>query len=206
MNWGQLDYTKPATQLRMIQQFEQVIDSTYIADLDTKQLWMADFAVWTTRQCGANFDRDDPDVRECGMDQEYNDTVAGIITHCSGTWVSNDMKLREKIFQNLVEADETCLPREGGVCRPSSQMHPLDLKDLGINASDPGEGSWCPVFEDWTEDQLAFCISKWREFTGGSGDFVVVDNTATENDQCPGEFVKDDKIRTPIPITKGPSM
>ena len=117
------------------------------------------------------------------------------------------MGLREKVFQNIVEADETCLPREGGVCRPSSQMHPDDLAELiELDPFNANVTSWCPVFEGWSNEKLAFCISKWREYTGGGGDFVVVDGTATENDQCPGEFIKDDEIETPIPITKGPSM
>lgn len=201
MNWGDLEYTNPVTQQRMIQQFEQVINSTYIADLETKQLWIADFAVWTTRQCSSNFDRDDPDVKECGMDQKFE----GDNTTCTGKWVSNTLNLREKRFKDVTD-DEVCIPREGGVCRPSSQMHRNDLADLGIDASNPGEGSWCPVFEGWSEEKLAFCIRRWREYTGGGGDFVLVDGTATANEQCPGEFVKDDEIDPRLPITKGPSM
>ena len=203
MNWGELDYTNPATQQRMIQQFEQVINSTYIAELDTKQLWVANFAVWTTRQCSANFDREDPDVKECGMDQTFTD-VNNITSTCKGKWVKNTFNLRVKAIQSIAEADETCLAQEGGVCRPSDEMHPLDLMEFGINPS--SSDSWCPVFEDWSNEKLSFCVSKWREYTRGGGDFVVVGGTATENEQCEGEFMRDDEIRSPIPITKGPSM
>jgi len=50
----------------MIQQFEQIVDSEYVDMMDTRFLWIADFNLWTTRQCDHNFDPEDPSIKECG--------------------------------------------------------------------------------------------------------------------------------------------
>eukprot|EP00957_Ditylum_brightwellii_P194025 14776895-Ditylum_brightwellii.AAC.1 len=108
--------------MRMIWQFENVVSTEHIAEVDTNQLWIADFAVWTTRQCTDNFYKRDPAQPECGSDIIY----PGDGTMCKGTWMTNTLGLREKVFNT-----ETCQPREGGVCRPTNQMHPFDLMILG---------------------------------------------------------------------------
>jgi hypothetical protein len=48
LNWGELAYTSPDVQLRMAQQFEQVLSTTYIADtgLKTSLVWTAKLATW----------------------------------------------------------------------------------------------------------------------------------------------------------------
>jgi len=200
MNWGRLDYTAPEAQLGMVGQFENVIKSPFIAEVDTKQLWMADFMVWTTRQCSANFDRADPTVLECGMDQVY----LGDNSTCSGEWVFNSMNLREKKFSNGL----TCNENEGGICRPTLEMHPDDLVALGIDPINPTNvsASWCPVFNGWSQDKFAFCLRRWSNFTGGGGDLVTVPNTATENPSCTGEFLPDAEIKTPLVFSRGPTM
>lgn len=59
MNWGALDYNSPATQMKIIKSFEDFVLDERIAEADTKQLWLADFLIWTTRHCNGNFDRPD---------------------------------------------------------------------------------------------------------------------------------------------------
>jgi predicted RND superfamily exporter protein len=51
VNWGALDYTDPNTQMKMIKQFEGIVATRNIAEIDTKQLWMANFLIWTSRHC-----------------------------------------------------------------------------------------------------------------------------------------------------------
>mmetsp|Transcript_14304 Transcript_14304/g.19556 ORF Transcript_14304/g.19556 Transcript_14304/m.19556 type:complete len:1475 (-) Transcript_14304:304-4728(-) len=198
MNWGAVDYTDPNTQMKMISQFEKVIDTRHVSEVETKSLWIADFAVWTTRQCDANFQRRDPSQPECGMDLVY----PGDNSTCEGTWMPNTLGLREKIV-----ITEPCQPREGGVCRPTQQMHPFDMIILSQTVEGASEvTSWCPVVQGWSEKKLKFCIEKWRDFTGGAGSLQLVDDTATENPECKGDFFRDDEIVSPIPLSKGPSM
>lgn len=198
MNWGALDYTDPNVQLKMIKQFEDVIATPHVSDVETTQLWIADFAVWTTRQCTENFARSDVDQLECGMNLTYPEDG----TSCSGTWKRNTLGLREKTF-----VEEPCQPSKKGICRPTSEMHPLDLYRLGVSNISAYEGvSWCPVFEGWSTDKLKFCVQKWRNYTGGGGGLLLVEDTATENPECKADFYNDDEIISPIPISKGPTM
>jgi hypothetical protein len=85
MNWGEIAYKEPDTQLSMIKQFEGVISTPHIAEADTKNLWIADFNIWTTRHCTANFDRLDPAVLICGRDQQFEE-IDGTTSTCSGYW------------------------------------------------------------------------------------------------------------------------
>ena len=200
MNWGAESYGEPDTQMGMMAQFEGVVGSKYIAESDTESLWIADFNVWTTRQCYSNFDRDDPLVMECGRDQVY--PVDN--TTCSGFWTHNKLGLREKNFGDGI----TCVPNDGGVCRPTSQMHRDDLIDLGINPTAPTNttASWCPVFSGWSDDKLAFCLRRWSNFTGGGGDFILEPDSKSENPTCAGEFRSDGVITTPIAFSAGPTL
>lgn len=182
----------------MIKQFEDVIDTPHIAETDTKQLWMADLVVWTTRQCAENFDREDPDVKACGMDQLF----PGDNTSCSGTWKANDFNLRVKLFND--PKSETCQPFEGGICRPTSEMHFVDLFELGVNQTD--DRSWCPVFEGWSDAKFQFCVEQWRNITGGGGRLVVEPDTATPYEACDGEFHNDDEVQVPILYSSSPSI
>mmetsp|Transcript_28268 Transcript_28268/g.65473 ORF Transcript_28268/g.65473 Transcript_28268/m.65473 type:complete len:693 (-) Transcript_28268:101-2179(-) len=200
MSWGAIDYGKPESQMGMIRQFEEVVASPHVAEIDTKQLWMARFLIWTSRQCSTNFDRDDGDVLECGRDQIWPEDDST----CSGYWVYNSIGLREKAFSDGV----TCTPNEGGICRPTSQMHPQDLLDLGINPRNPTNltASWCPVFSGWSDEKFAFCLRRWSNFTGGGGGLLTVEDTATENPTCSGDYYSDSEIEVPIRLSQSPTM
>jgi hypothetical protein len=170
MNWGALNYGDPDTQMKMIRQFEQIVEHPNIAEIDTKRLWMADLTVWTTRQCDGNVARSNPDVYNCGRDQIWSIDNST----CAGTWKRNVYGLREKYFDN--GASGTCQAYEGGICRPTRQMHPDDLIDLGVNPDDPGEDAetvWCPVFEGWSDEKMGFCVKQWRFLTGGGGNLML---------------------------------
>lgn len=200
MNWGAIDYGNPDTQMGMIAQFEGVAKSSYIAEVETRQLWMSSFLIWTTRQCTSNFDRDDPLVLECGMDQVF----PGDNSTCSGFWTPNKLGLKTKNFADGI----TCQANQGGICRPTSQMHPSDLIALGINPLNPTNltETWCPVFQGWSDEKLGFCLRQWGKFTGGGGDLVEVANSSTPNPDCAGEFFTDQEIVTPLKFSRGPTM
>lgn len=154
-------------------------------------------ALWTTRQCDYNLKIEAPEDRNCGRDQFYTDDSV-----CAGTWKPNTYGLRETYFSG---DDEVCQPYDGGVCRPTSQMHPDDLVDLGIdplNISDvEATASWCPVFEGWDDGKLEFCTRKWFEIVDGTGGLVVDTETA-----CEGESCEEYMVKIPIPYSSGPSM
>lgn len=196
MNWGAIDYSEPDNQMRVIKQFEGVVSTANVAEVDTKRLWLADFALWTTHQCTENFDRDFPERLECGHNQIYDFDNST----CIGKWIPNKYGLRMKEFADL----DTCVPFEGGICRPTAEMHPADLQvDLGGDTGDWAE--WCPVFEGWSDDKLQFCLGKWREFTGGSGRLVLQEDRGTPA-ECDGDYFKDENVTVPIPYSSGPTM
>jgi hypothetical protein len=196
--WGEADYTDPDTQMFIIRQFEQVIETPHVAEIDTKFLWLADFNIWTTRHCTANFDREDPDVLECGMDQVFPEDNST----CSGFWLPNTYNAREKNFGD----GEQCVVFEGGVCRPANQMHPMDQEELGIDPANPGDSSWCPVFDKFSDKKFQFCLMKWHNFTGGGGSLMQDDSTRTENPECAGDFYKDAVIQTPLLVSSSPPI
>lgn len=149
------DYGEPDTQLFLMRQFEKVVETPHIAEHDTKYMWLANFNIWLSRQCTTNFDRDEADVKECGADQVF----PGDNSTCSGIWAPNKYDARLKNFAD----GKTCVVFEGGVCRPTAQMHPLDLVDLGIDPNNPGDAvdaSWCPVFEGFSNEKLDFCLTR----------------------------------------------
>jgi len=203
INWGALDYTNPDVQLKMINQFENILQTDHVAsNVDTKELWIANFAVWTTHQCDSNWIKKDPSVSQCGNDILYKDGSS-----CSGTWKKNNLGLRNKTFGS---DSETCQPYELGVCRPTSQMHPDDLslmQEKGeYNPDSDEDESWCPIFEGWSEDKLQYCLENWRMYTGGKGGILLEPNTASIFDDCSGEFNSDDKVLSPLKISSGPNM
>jgi len=205
MSWGKVDYTKPDNQLKIMKQFEDVVDSSFVLQVDTKWLWIADFNLWTTRQCGENFDS--PDKNECGADQTYVGDASDNGTVCEGTWVENTFGLKAQKIESVLST-ETCDPFDYGICRPSTEMFEEDLN--AINASSTDEKFYCPVFEGWSEDKLKFCVQRWRKFTGGRGGILVEEGTATpyseDGVELPREFIKDDEIISPIPISSSPTM
>ena len=207
MSWGRVNYTKPDTQLRMMKQFEDVVNTTFVARTDTKWLWIADFNLWTTRQCLENFDPDDPSQKECGRDMMFVGDAADNGTACEGKWIENTIGLANKNI-NSVLSDDECSPFEGGICRPSSEMFQEDLD--AINATSSDGKSYCPIFDGWSELKLKFCVEKWREYTGGRGGILVEENTATpfkeDGVERGGEFISDDQIISPIPLSSSPTM
>jgi hypothetical protein len=199
INWGALDYTDPDTQMKMIKQFEGIVATPYIAEIDTKQLWMANFLIWTSRHCSENFDRQEFETLKCGRDQLFEEPDS----YCAGSWASNEFDLREKFIANLT--DNTCRPFEGGICRPGSQMHPLDLADIGLDEESAKGMSFCPVAKDWSDEKWQFCLRQWRIITGGSGRLILEKDSAT-NTSCSGVHNSDDKLQWPLPFSAGPTM
>lgn len=195
MHWGELNYSDANTQMKMIKQFEGVVAHPNIAELDTKQLWMASFVVWTSRQCDGNVARG---KGYCGQDQVF----AGDNSTCVGTWKENEFGLRTKIFD---DGKGSCQAYEGGICRPTSQMHPADLVSLNISAIDESTSSWCPVFEGWSEDKLGFCLKQWRFLAGGGGSLLLKDEHGTET-QCAGEYYNNEEVSVPLLYSGGPTM
>ena len=204
MMWGKVDYTNPDNQLKIMKQFEDIVESEFITQTDTERLWIADFNLWTTRQCTQNFDS----VRggECGADQTYIGDAADNSSACEGTWVENKIGLKTQKITSVLSTG--CDPFKGGICRPSTEMFKQDLDAIG--ASDTDGKSYCPVFDGWSEDKLKFCVQKWREYTGGGGGILVEEGTATpfseDGVKVPGEFIKDDEIISPIPLSSSPTM
>ena len=197
MNWGALDYSDPEAQMRMIKQFEDVIGNKRIAEQDTKQLWMADFLLWTSRHCNENFARPSFDQLLCGHDQAFPGEEDSF---CAGSWTDNSLGLRIKSI--LPVTDETCVPNEGGICRPGEQMHQLDLAELGITQEEAAGRQFCPVTKDWTDAKFEFCINAWKKITGGGGRLLTKPGTGTP-DTCTGA---DKEIQYPIPYSLSPTM
>jgi hypothetical protein len=201
IRWGPIDYKAPSIQMGMIKQFEDVVESQYVSQIDTKQLWMADFALWTTGHCSDNFDRQDFDVRACGSDQVFKEGDEE--STCSGTWVPNDLGLRVKNIRPLI--DDTCVSYEGGICRPGQEMFESDLSKLGLSLDSAGNQTFCPVIEGWSDDKWVFCLTRWRNITGDGGNLLAEPDTATSK-PCDGVFFNDAELIYPLPMTFGPSM
>jgi hypothetical protein len=199
MNWGPLNYTDASTQMKMVKQFEDVVADPRIGEMDTKQLWMAEFLIWTTRHCDENFARSDFETLLCGRDQVDPDSDS----ICSGMWVENEFGLREKNIASVTS--DVCIPYEGGICRPGTQMHPGDLADMAITPEAAQNSSFCPVVGDWSDDKWQFCLGQWRNITGGSGRLLTVPGTASPT-TCSGVDFDDDTLLWPIPYSYSPTM
>ena len=194
MNWPDINYTDTLTQLKMAQQFERVVALSFIEESNTRNLWISDFALWTTRQCDYNTKLEDPANRKCGRDQVY-----GPGSTCSGTWKKNVYDLREKYYSE----DQPCQPHDGGVCRRTSKMHPNDLLDLDdFDPSINQDEVWCPVFEGWSEDKFKFCLRRWHDIVDGAHGGLLLEHVeCEENETC-----KDRQVTIPIPYSRGPPM
>ena len=211
MSWGRVDYTKSETQLKMMKQFEDVVNNNYIARSDTKWLWIADFNLWTTRHCTANFAPEDPNEKACGRDMTYTGDAVDSDTRCEGKWITNTIGLSNKIIIPILVEEEECnsaSPFEGGICRRSVDMFQEDLDEIGASVSD--DVSYCPVFEGWSKEKLKFCVEKWRYFTGGSGGLLVKEGTSSKYEKDgvvqDGEYLNDGEIESPIPISNSPTL
>jgi len=198
INWGELDYTDPDTQMQMIQQFEDIVESPHVSHTDTDFLWLADFQIWGSTHCTANFDRDDAEIKECGADQMFQGDENDL---CTVDWVVNKYDL--KVKRNKDPKDEVCYPFDEGICRSSSMMHSKDLDILNITEED--DRSWCPVIPQWSDEKLQYCLGRWRYFTGGSGGLILEDD-ATPNDECAGEEYRDATVVVPIKYSEGPGL
>lgn len=203
MNWGSINYTDPETQILMMKQFEDVVGTTYVTQIDTRRLWIADFNLWTTKQCQSNFGRSDPFVKECGADQLFiDDSAVDNSTFCEGTWVENTYGLREMAFDEITNPDGVCSSFKGGICHPYVAMFPEDIPE---GTTDPSQKSFCPVTDGWSEPKLKFCIEKWILFTGGTGGLLRQD-VELNDDVCPDELVGGTEIQSPIPYSSSPVM
>jgi len=197
MAWGEIDYQKPKVQLQMMKAFEEVEESKYISQIDTSKLWIADFNLWTTQQCLIKFERG-----ECGFNQKDDEDEG----YCAGTWTQNVIGLKDKMIKDDVTNDNVCLPFKGGVCRQSNQMHKDDTLDGNSIDWKKVKGSYCPVFDNWSQKKFEHCLQKWRKFTGGGGNLRLINGTATKYKECDGEFNSDDKIEVPIRYSSSPAM
>lgn len=204
MNWGAIDYTKPENQILMMQQFENVVATTYVTQSDTDRLWIVDFNLWTTKQCGSNFDRSDPDVKVCGIDQFFIDANAPDNgTYCEGTWLENSFGLREMKINNIFISADQCSSFSGGACYPYTAMFEEDIPEGTTNAD---QKSFCPVTDNWSGEKFKFCIERWREFTGGSGGLILKDDVTDDSEECPDEVVVEGEIKFPIPLSSSPVL
>jgi Sterol-sensing domain of SREBP cleavage-activation len=200
INWGRNDITQPYVQLEMIKQFEDVIATNKISDVETKRLWIADFALWASKFCEDNLGRGNFDVSRCGRDQVYNFTST-----CSATWNHNNYSLREA---NVFQYDsETCPTNKGGICR---KLNDLDLEDKLIvqqkYLNNSADVTYCPVIEGWLPDKWEYCLRQWRYLTNTSnGGLFVKTETRTET-ECTGVYNKDEKVVWPISYSTGPPL
>jgi Sterol-sensing domain of SREBP cleavage-activation len=197
MNWGALQYTDSDEQMKIIKQFEDIVATPHIADVDTKRLWIADFIMWTTPFCSENFDRKNFDVRECGQDKLYEPEG----TTCSGAWVPNSFGLRTKIFSDY--NDTTCYATEGGICRPFGRLYPAD--QVALVDADKSQ-DFCPVISGWSDDLWKFCLVQWRNATGYSGDRFVLSDDHGSDTNCAGEYNNDEEFVFPIPFSSAPTL
>jgi hypothetical protein len=190
INWGALNYTDPLTQMKMIKQFEDVVATPHVVDVDTKQVWIANFAIWTSRQCSNNLNSYEFDGRKCGRDQLFDEEDS----YCTGHWVQNKLGLRE-----------TNMITEGGICRQWHRMHIDDLNDMGLNDESAEDQTFCPVIQGWSDAKWKFCLTRWRFITGTSERFALEDDHGSPTD-CGGVYLQDEEITWPLPLTEGPSM
>ena len=159
---------------------------------------MANFLIWTTSHCTDNFDRENPDVPECGADQIFEEEG----TFCTGKWMRNTIGLRNKIFP---DPQGQCEPYEGGICRPTSEMFVQDLESAGYDPTLDSEISWCPV-ADWSDEKFKFCLTQWRNITGYSGGRFVFESEDATATECEGEYYQDEELVFPLPFSAGPTM
>jgi hypothetical protein len=205
IQWGQNDYTEPDIQMQMIKQFEDIAATSRVADLDTKQLWIAEFALWASRLCEENMvRRDNFEAGLCGYDQIFKDEG----TVCFATWKLNKYDLREKHITSF-DNDTVCYPSENGICRPASQLHPEDLKEiivlnptLIVNQTT----SFCPTIDSWSDAKWQFCLVQWRNATGTTNGNLIVEDVNGSPTECPGAYRNDQSVMWPIPFVTGPTM
>lgn len=199
MHWGVNDYTNTTVQMRMIKQFENVIATKNVVDVDTKRLWIAEFTMWATTLCEDNFGRNDFKKLACGRDQ-----IFGNRSVCSATWTPNTLGLREQIFTEY--GDEVCLSREGGICRPLSRLPPDDRLIIDPAFSVSPNASFCPTLEGWSADKWKFCLLQWRNITGSTNGAFRLEAGKGSDTNCSGVHNNDQEVTWPILYSSGPKM
>lgn len=198
IRWGAIDYTDPRVQMKMMQQFEKVIESDKVSETDTDQLWMGSFLLWSSRLCDSNLVKDDFMQKKCGRDKMFKDGSV-----CSATWIENTLGLREHF---LADADDLkCYNFSGGICRKPKNLHRLDLEELQIDPILNQDVSYCPVIDSWSDEKWQFCLKEWRTVTGGNAG-LILEQAKGSPKECSGEYENDQDIVWPIPISTGPTM
>lgn len=195
MRWGALNYTDPTTQMKMIKQFEDILETSRIATQDTDKLWIGSLLQWSSRLCTKNFDREDFDAKKCG-----HDMVSPTGQVCSATWRKNDEGIRDRFVKDF--RDPTCVNFYGGICRKGSDMHPADV--LELQGFDPDQ-SYCPTIDGWSDEQWQFCLVEWRKSTGFESSFAFETAKGTPT-ECSGEHENDQQFVWPLPISESPLM
>jgi hypothetical protein len=185
--------------MKVIKQFEDVVQTSFVADVDTKQLWLSDLLLWSSRHCTENFSREDFNVRKCGLD-----VIAPDGTACSASWTDNKFRLRVQNFKDTNE--DQCEPFSGGICRPFSRMHPDDIENLPNQSAFNDTSVLCPVISDWDDDKWQFCLLQWRNLTGSTAGRLSVVGEHGSPTECSGEYNNDQEIVWPIPFANAPLL
>lgn len=193
MRWGSINYTDPRTQMKMMQQFENVVDSPRVTPMDTDDLWIGNFLIWTSSLCDSNFGREDFESKLCGHDKVFTNGET-----CSATWTRNSLGLKDRYVPEL--SDTTCVNFYGGICRKGSDLHPADI--LRLDEYDP-TSSYCPTVEGWSDEQWQFCLVEWRKSTGFDPGFAFAEDRGSPT-ECSGEYENDQEVVWPLPISASP--
>jgi hypothetical protein len=137
MNWGEIDYYNPDIQIRIMKQFEDVVEGKRITDLDTSYLWTASLAEWSMTE--------DYDVGYCNSGNVLSGGNCGpsLNSKCTGSWVENYHDLK--------------LSGDGGVCRTGTELN-------AVNSSFDTTKEYCPVL-DLPESDYAHCLGLYRNYT-----------------------------------------
>jgi hypothetical protein len=185
--------------MKMIKQFEDVVNTSFVVEVDTNQLWISELLLWSSRHCTKNYGREDFNTRMCG-----HDVLAPDNTSCTASWVRNDLGLREQIFRDY--NDTTCKTHKGGICRPLSRMHPDDIRELTETMILYDDDVFCPVIANWSEEKWQYCLVQWRKLTGSKAGELFVNEKHGSATNCSGQYNNDQNITWPIRWSTGPTL
>jgi hypothetical protein len=185
--------------MKMIKQFEDVVNTSFVVDVDTNQLWISELLLWSSRHCTKNYGREDFNTRMCG-----HDVMAPDNTPCTASWVRNEFGLREQMFRDYTDTE--CKSYKGGICRPLSRMHPDDIKELSETTILYDDDVFCPVIANWSVEKWQYCLMKWRNSTGSKAGELFVNEKHGSPKNCSGQYNNDQNVTWPIRWSTGPSL